>query len=483
MSDLGKDVDRFMRLVRETPDLWRSVDVRTLAADIDGKQVNLLCTAALNEKAPADLPEESIDAMSSPIAAHRKVLDFADLDSLFDELKSGAIRFGKKTVDFTHAGSTGKAGSAYSSGYTRRATTMPRAVRPGGFPIGHYLIARGDMSQAVFSQVEDGLDGLNDSLRRMPRPWDGVDSIARHFLQTNSRIAFQGTVNFEAFAPIRARFGASKCGLTEGELSLCIVSDPDVAPHLRVGYFGIGHDDRIGRGNVPVTKEAWKSSGSHLVCSVAAPLPNAASASLFLSVGDSNIDRVEVGSPGYRAENHRAVAYAMTDPQLAVLRKALTQKPGTREKHFEKGVTRLFYLGGLLSDSYAFEEDLTNGPDAHAFTPDGTSALLIECTVGPIAKKLSQLVTRAAQLNRTLGADAPQTIVPLVATALQRSDLSENDLNAASADGIAVLAQEDLLDLLNVVGKRVSPAEVIAYCKTKIPRRTDVTRTNLFTQP
>lgn len=482
MSDLAKDVDRFMRLVRETPDLWRSVDVRTLAADIDGKRVNLLCTAALNERAPKELPEESIDAMSSPIAAHRKVLDFADLDDLFNELKAGAIRFGKTTVDFTHGGSTGNAGSPYSSGYTRRASTMPRAVRLGGFPIGHYLIARGDMSQAVFSQVEDGLDGLNDALRRMARPWDGVDSIARHFLQTNSRIAFHGNVTFEAFAPIRARFEASKCALTDGELSLSIVSDPSAAPHLRVGYFGIGHDDRVGRGSVPIPKEAWKPSASHLTCSVVAQLPVAASASLFLSVGDSNIDRVEVGSPGYRAENHRAVAYAMADPQLAVLRKALTPKPGTREKHFEKGVTRLFHLGGLLADSYAFEEDLTNGPDAHAFTPDATSALLIECTVGPIAKKLSQLVTRAAQLNRTLGADAPQTIVPLVASALQRSDLSENDLNAASADGIAVLAQEDLLDLLNVVGRRVSPTEVVAYCKAKIPRRSDTTRSNLYTQ-
>lgn len=309
MSDLVRDIERFVGLVNETPGIWQSVDVRALAAEVGGQRTNLLCTATLDARATTDIPQEDVDAISAPISCHRKLLPLEELSALLTDLREGAIRLGDTSVVFhTRPQSHGASSAPYGWTFARRAMSLPRPVEAGGYPIGHYLIARGDQSQEVFSHVEDGLDGLNNALRRLARPWDGVDSIARFFLKTNSRVtASQGNVAFEAFAPIRARLDATKCQLVERALTVSVVADARAVPHLRVGFFGVSPDERVSRGTITLPKRGWKSSGGIMTCVSEELMPHEGGVSLILSAGESNIDRVEVGGSVYCYERFRII--------------------------------------------------------------------------------------------------------------------------------------------------------------------------------
>jgi hypothetical protein len=475
MSELESAVARFQTLIAETPYLWQSIDVRVLARELESGPRNLLCTAFFDRRKADVVPTVPDLPFSPPVACYQRICRATELDSLLAELCAGSINFGGVSVAFTKRPDNQQSPeSPYAWAYVNRAGRLQRHPEVSAFPVGHVFTATGDSSEYLFRQVDDGIDGLNNALRRLPKPWDGVDSIARVLLKTNNRVSYNSTSAFELFAPLEARIQPEHCSLWSGNLTYSVVSAPEARNSLRLGYFGTQGDGTVLHGEIPLGTESTMDASESIRYRGKVSISHVRRLSLFLSIANSNVDRAELVDLSRATTNPRVGAYSMVDENLAVLQAQLVQPPGSRL--FEKVVSRLFGFGGFLVDGYAFEPRITQGPDAIAFASDNSAALVLEYTTGPIGPrkgKLGLLVSRTARLREILGEAAPGVILPIIATALPASEVSNAEYRDAAMDGIAVLAREDLTELLDLTLSPVMPSEILDFCLARVPRLDD----------
>jgi hypothetical protein len=121
------------------------------------------------------------------------------------------------------------------------------------------------------------------------------------------------------------------------------------------------------------------------------------------------------------------------------------------QDRFEIGVATLFHLLGFSVCGFvSFGKRLSSAPDALAFSPRG-DMLLIECTIDLVDNrdKLAKLLSRVDRARRVVRARGPQppNVVPILVTALPRSELADAVL-PTSQQGILVLCRDDVAALL-----------------------------------
>jgi hypothetical protein len=484
MTELETAIGRFLTLIAETPNLWKSVDIRVLAVQSGDKHHSLLCTSRLDSRPVARLERIKNLPGSPPVSCFQLKLPLDRITDLFSQLQSGIIYFADTPVSFTQKGYAKEgAREPYSSAYTSRSSPLQQLADGSLFNIGHTFVATGETAHHVVQQLDDGLDGLNNAVRRLRFPWDGVDGIARHLLHTNSRVSHHRATVFELFAPLEARIDRDASRLETGVLTCAVVGSPAAVRYTRLGYFGVNHSGGIVNGELALSGRALKRMGSVMRWSGKLRIPNVHRVSIFLTVAESNVDRAELVDISARGQNERVLAYALTDPSLAILRTQLQLGSAAEARIYEKNVTRLFAFGGYITDGYAFEKHLTHGPDALAFAPDGTSVLVLECTTGPLASrsgKLSQLVSRATRIRERLSRAGSPIVLPVIVTALPRAELAEAELMDAATDRVSVLAQEDIQDLLDLVIGQIMPTDVLNFCRARVPMQPSDHPTPLF---
>src|SRR5258708_5067925 len=245
MSELETNINRLLAVIDETPGLWQSIDLRVMAGRVDGRWVNLLSVAQIDDR-PVRQQERWKGLPSTPVVAcFQAILPIGRLRKLLADVHRGTVRVGGKRIAFRKKdATTGKQTASYDWSFVQRSWALARPFNSRGFGVGHYFVARGEISQAVFGQIDDGLEGLNNALRRLSLPWDGVDAIAKNLLRTNLRVDFHGNAAFELFAPIPARMeGAGR--IKDGKLKAKVVASARAVPHLSVGYFGTNHDGAV----------------------------------------------------------------------------------------------------------------------------------------------------------------------------------------------------------------------------------------------
>lgn len=480
MTDLENAIARFQALVDETPGVWQSIDVRAIATTCADAESNLLCIARLDCRAPSDYPSSAHLPIVPPIVCRQMVVPFARLHDLLTQLRNGALAFDERVVSFRKRPSHNGGGPEppYSSCYTSRATELLSVPNDAAFSIGHLLVARGDSNQEVFRGVVDGLEGLNNALRRAERPWDGVDSLTRHGLRTRHRIDYNTTSTLEVVAPLEARLDAARCTLRDGAFLCTILAAAQLKPFLRLGIFGAHSDGVVFQDQIDLSSAGdWRSDGERVRWEGTFVWRDTGRVTLFLSVGNSSIDRLEVVDLSASTTNPRISGYSLVDPKLELLRKRLTPSPGRDSALFERAVARVFTFAGFVTDGYAFEKGLTNGPDALAYAPDGSTLLVIECTTGPLSSKegkMSQLIARTARV-RDRCAQSVATVLPVIVSSLPRGEFADFELTAAATDRVCVLGREDVLALLELCVAQVSTQQVVSFCLARIPKRSDLT--------
>ena len=100
----------------------------------------------------------------------------------------------------------------------------------------------------------------------------------------------------------------------------------------------------------------------------------------------------------------------------------------------------------------------------------GPTLFVIECTTGVLTGngKLARLVQRTAEIRNAF-TGRPESIVPVIACALDRAKLAKGELESAGASGIAVLCREELGELLELAQRRGTPREVLSSVTRSIP--------------
>ena len=150
------------------------------------------------------------------------------------------------------------------------------------------------------------------------------------------------------------------------------------------------------------------------------------------------------------------------DPELSNLSKSLLPTTDKDASSFEDGVHCLFHLLGFRSLLLGQNPKFKNFVDL-VVTPGGGRYLLIECTTGmpENEQKIGKLRSRARLVREhfeSLGFAVPE-IVPVLATTLARSDVSEFKALIRKS-GIVLLDREDFSVYLASLGGSANPIDV-----------------------
>jgi hypothetical protein len=94
LPELSDAISRFHRLAAETPQLWRAIDIRTIAAELDGRYHNLLCVARLDRRTASEMPSIPELPLSPPVACFQRAVGIEELPTLLEQLREGSIPFG-----------------------------------------------------------------------------------------------------------------------------------------------------------------------------------------------------------------------------------------------------------------------------------------------------------------------------------------------------------------------------------------------------
>ena len=163
--------------------------------------------------------------------------------------------------------------------------------------------------------------------------------------------------------------------------------------------------------------------------------------------------------------------YNICDPGLTMLREAIEDDQSeAKAKRFETVAARLFHLLGFNVDPLVGDSRLSEFVDAIAIDDPGEMCLAIECSIGPINSKgkLGKVIARAHEIGEAMES---LRVLPVMATRLRRSAIGASDIEAASKDGVVVLAREDLQQLVQMAESGISNAETVAFLVERIPRR------------
>jgi hypothetical protein len=394
------------------------------------------------------------------------------MNDLLQRACSGSFEVSGRTIELTrNPSSLGGQRRPYETGYSNRGGHSQAITPIALHEIGHTLVLNGDAQQLVFREVDDGLQALNDAIRTGDYPWDGVDGLTRDFLQSNQSIEYHTSAIFGLFAPIDVQLESREAALREGTLTFAVSARRAFTRHVRIGYFASESNGAVHTGSIMPLPSDWLAGRVECIWKGTVDLGAVDKAVLFLTMGKTVVSRHEVVDYAV-SPNSVVQAYQYLDEDFSILLGQLAQ-PSYRGSgsHFERAVARVFVLAGFVTDAFAFEQALSQGPDALAHAPDATSLIVIECTckATALAGKISQLLGRTKEIRSSLGEQFKGLVVPLLVTAQQVTDIAPSDLADATHNRVSVIGHNELKELIQMALRRASLREVTQFCLEHVP--------------
>lgn len=480
MIPYADDVRRFLDALRETPDVWRSIDIRVIALHIDGEWHNLVTRCRIDSRLVDEIPRLAQLPSNDLLSCRQDVRDAGSLESLLVELRSGSFLVGGLRVNVKEFNDeTSLSGPPYQNGYARlgsRESAASMLQKPQQFRAHILTITTSRGGRLLTSLVRGGEGAIAQFLRSLDHPWDGVEGLARVALATPTDASrlYQPTLEF--VAPLGVAFDTENTRLESGRLTLSVLAESLAAGrNCSVGYVAEFSDGAYLNGSVPLGSRRWKGRTVRSV-SAQVKIGAATRVTLLLRLGSHIVDTIPISPVGGPWANTQAMCYLVLDPHIRVLRhvlarqetEALKAKDGARE--FEWAVARLLSLAGLHTDALDTLPGLQDAVDVLASMPDGAVVLAVECTLGALNTgkgKPSKLVNRVDELRRRLEASGVE-VFPIMATCRQRSSLSKGDVAYVAEDGVAVLAHDDLQQIAEGIENGWGAETTLSFCRERI---------------
>jgi hypothetical protein len=478
----------FLRAVGATAELWRSLDVRVIATRIGSDWHNVLLRCRLDARPPGAVPALHSLPQTPRVMCLQEILAAGRLPALLEQLRSGVVPIAGheihvQSIDAMHVG--GQPARSFLP-YDDAAAQCPGPIRtatPTGTRdyVGHQLWIRGSNHFQLFQHVDGGLRAAESELHALEKPWNGIGGLARIALRSADDPTRSDVPAVEIAAPLGVAIEPDSIRLETGVLSAVVVAESrEAAASSSIGVITERDDGSYGTRSYRIAS-TFRGRGERRAKVRVSVGRSTRRAALMLRVGPHLVETREVIERVTSALNPHVGAFSYFDPGLAGLRKALevTDETPKRTKeaphHFERAVACLFSLGGFLSDAVDAFPGVQNAVDVLARTPDGSSLLAIECTIGALnapGGKPNRLASRAHGLC-SVEALREAEIIPVMITSRARASLSGGDLDFVAHNHVSVLCQEELQELLARILEGATIPEIVSYCKRQVPITTD----------
>lgn len=482
MTSRDEKISFYLGALEELPELWRSLDVRTIAINTGGEWHNSLTNVRIDTRLPDELPALESLPETELIGCWQERLAAAELPSLIEDILAGArVIAGRRVVFLELTEANAVNGKPYSDA-TLALENRRRAVSPAHRPrdyVAHYLDLRSSRyGPPVSSTVFGGDQALRRSLESAEQPWEGLAGLARVALESPTKPDEQAQPLVEFIAPLGIAFENDLVALRDGELTVGLWAGSRAAAlRASVGYIAEGEDRSYQVGSLRVEATSWEGNSEQRGRKSVSLGATIKRVTLLGRLGSSVVDRRTCEDVSRGSENVHLAVYKELDEGLARLKKALIVSDRNAREHsdaaaqFEHAVARIFSIAGFHSDALGSARGVQQAFDVLARTPDGATVIALECSVGALNTKdgkPNRLLGRVDDLRRAPGLVGCE-IIPVMATSRHRTSLSKLDLGSASSDRIGVFCQEDLLELLESVDRGASISEVVERCRRAIP--------------
>lgn len=190
---MADEVAAFLSVVRGTPDLWRSIDVRLIAVRVADAWICIGGQALLDQRSPEEVPRLRNLPRAESIFASQHVFPVEELESLLAQIRSGVLQLNQLAirvidgVELVEDPTTGKAGEFESGvqisenlgGRPLLSTHFSRAASgDASTPIGrrnyHSLRFSGRGVGDIIKFVPGNFSTIDRQLRVLRRPWNGL---------------------------------------------------------------------------------------------------------------------------------------------------------------------------------------------------------------------------------------------------------------------------------------------------------------------
>lgn len=490
MSDLKEAADQFLQGVEQASSLWKALDVRVMAFLVGDRWCNALTNCRLAPAPPEDVPRVRYLVETPHVRTIQRVLPLADLPRPLEAFGSRIVSYGDWEVHYPgerpHEVPRSYGGDTHFREVGVRRSWGPEGWIPAPAELWPtWSFEAGGQTFDDLQRTGGGERGLDDEIHALRSPLDGVLGAAEHVV--GLRLPQRGTRRCEirVVAPFPARFEAEACTLQQGSLQVTVAVGTDAAAEaLEVGVVVEGGGEVLLADTRTVDPSAWVEDGGRRRGTVTLHVPGAEAATVLLRLHGRRIERIRVEDYSHSGVNPRLVAWAAADDDFAVFLAGFrpTERGEAAARSFERAVSRLFTFLGFQVLSFGPEGLLNDAADVVALSPYGRSALVLECTLGPIDNggKLGKLHRRAAQLAELLPAYEVQ---PVLVTSLERKLLADRDVEAAAKDRIAVVTGDDCDELFGLARSGVPVERVREYCVARIPRRSDAPSLSSLMRP
>lgn len=458
-----QDVQEFLCAVEETPHLWRSVDARVLALYADGAWHNMVARFRLSPLPQADVSRLTGVPRLERLAVLQNVHTAEDLPSLIAAVSRGELEIGGEAIRFLVGDGTETFVKPYSQSYHQIGSDISDAVR-GRCKYGHSITLSGDYASELYRTLPRGEEGLNAALRGLPEPWGGVGDVLLHALDEKLSLRGHDLRRVSFVAPLEARLSKDDCILVaEGVLTYAVeATSKDTAKACVLVITGIDAGGQRISHRVPLSGKRWAKTRGGYRYTGTERFRGAKHLRLTLRLASFELGYVELDA---RSETPPLLlsAYHALFPGERNFEQSLLQPVRTQARTFENQVALLFTYCGMPAEYIGGGSD-KEAPDLLVELPRMSVVLVVEITVGPLNHqgKLARLTKRAEQVRDQVER-ASDRVLPVIVTSNARSAIAQNELDAAKADGIRVISQDDLIILWAMATRRAPIRHVAKY--------------------
>ncbi len=451
-------LEHFMDAIRPYMDGWKTIDVRAVAITLHGTWAGLAIRATLTSAQLSSPVQPTIELPDFTAVHERHGIE--SLAELLHTLETGVLRFGGRAISYGRIEQNCLVPTPPDFYFQMNRRSDPWVQGDLSFPTA-LLEIRGEQ---IHRLLQDRPEALDWRLRALDTPYDGLDDLLVGFvgLSKPSWGRTTETAVIQVVAPIQVRLGEG-CQLSRGKLNIEVEAiGYESIDDVSVSMIAAGRTAGLQRVSVGFNRGDWQGHGTSRVAYRQLDLGDTTSATLFLRFRQNALDATTVADPAGLLDNPRIAACSHFDRDLNRYQLALRGEGRDRSGDFEIAVATLFHFCGFNTGPYGRLPGIQEEIDVVAFVPGRPYIVAAECTVAEIDanEKLSKLSRRSKALRETLPGFS---VCPLLVTPLARRDITDLDLAKATAEGIGVLAAEELEELLELAGGRLEPAEMFGH--------------------
>lgn len=452
------DVSRFLEMVQSFKDVWSHIEIRCVAYKVAPRQVfpnELYSLGAVAHLVREAIPRELPELNAPPLDKLMLLRDRIELDKI--ESVVAMLSQGSYTIDNQQVFVIGpeQGGKILSQGradwFADSRTGQVFQGEYSGHSVSIHQGSSGEKLCTFLMRDQLDIEELDLAVRRLKRPYIDFCDFLSEYLGYRVQDRY-GYANPHILAHVEAGF-VPETRLVDGLLTVVVEHDP----LLQVEQFSIGmivhsQNNTKHRARIKLQPGGSSSSGSRARAvrdqSLSQLIPK--KVDILLQYGDCYIGRLEVQESNPRGTGN-AIASLQSLSAYDAITKGLLEGDNPKRKPesqhiFEGAVGNILSLNQMQVFDIGKVRRARDEIDFIAFPPSREYCLAIECTTGGIESKISNLKSRVGKVRSAL--DIP--VVQIVATSMERGQLSEASLDDALRDKMLVWTRESLQDLLRI---------------------------------